>query len=90
MVNCLDCATEGQISVAVAMCVTCGGAVCQGHAQVRDHVLTRTVIGGMSNLRVSVEPPARLVRCACCDAADEAARQGDGRRGGKAKGKKSA
>jgi hypothetical protein len=67
--NCLDCATEGQDSAAVAVCTMCGGAVCHSHARVEKHVLTRTALGGMVNLQVPVDPPTRTVRCQRCDTA---------------------
>jgi hypothetical protein len=69
-VNCLDCTTTGRAVAAVAVCHTCGAAVCADHAVVRPHHLTRNV---PINQTVVIEPAARLVRCAVCDAAHEAA-----------------
>lgn len=72
--NCLDCATAGRAVAAVAVCHTCGAAVCADHAVVRPHHLTRNV---PINQTVVVEPAARLVRCTVCDAAHEAATHHD-------------
>lgn len=35
--NCLDCSTGGESSMAVAVCHDCGAAVCADHAVARDH-----------------------------------------------------
>jgi hypothetical protein len=69
-VNCLDCASAGRTRAAVAVCHACGAAGCEDHVVVRPHHLTRTV---PINQVVTVEPPARVVRCTTCDAAHEAA-----------------
>jgi hypothetical protein len=69
-VNCLDCTTAGHPSPAVAVCHTCGAAVCPDHAAVRAHHLTRTE---PINQVITVEPPARLVSCTVCAAARDAA-----------------
>jgi hypothetical protein len=73
-VNCLDCTLADHPAVAVAVCHTCGAAVCRNHAVVRPHHLTRSV---PINQVVAVEPPARLVRCTTCDAAHDAATSHD-------------
>ena len=70
--NCFDCSLAGETAPAVAVCHDCGAAVCLGHAFVRRHHLTRTAT---INRIIVVEPPARLVRCATCAAADDAVHQ---------------
>jgi hypothetical protein len=74
-VNCLDCTIGGRAVAAVAVCHTCGAAVCLDHAVARPHHLTRTA---PINQTVLVEPAARIVRCSTCDAAHEAATRPDG------------
>jgi hypothetical protein len=69
--DCMDCSVAGPAMAAVAVCHDCGAAVCRSHAVVREHHLTRTV---PINQVVPVEPPARIVRCAVCAAAHDAAR----------------
>ena len=64
--NCFDCTLAGVTTPAVALCHDCGAAVCLEHAFVRRHHLTRTAT---INRIIVVEPPARLVRCATCNAA---------------------
>jgi hypothetical protein len=65
--NCYDCTTQDHLArPAVGICHDCGAAVCEHHAVVRAHHLTRT----MTMLReVPVEPAARTLRCTTCDAA---------------------
>jgi hypothetical protein len=67
--NCFDCAALGRLSVAVAVCSDCGAAVCHDHAHVAARWLTRAAA---INRTVLVEPPARAVRCAVCQAARDA------------------
>ena len=68
--NCFDCAALGHDVGAVAVCADCGAAVCHHHAHVTARWLTRTLI---INRTVTVEPPARTIRCAVCQAARDAA-----------------
>jgi hypothetical protein len=67
---CFDCATHGEASSAVAVCVGCGAGLCLEHAHVNPRWLTRTMA---IDRTVSVEPPARVVRCGLCTHAEEAA-----------------
>lgn len=71
--NCYDCATIGHQNSAVATCIDCGAGVCVEHVIVVPHHLTRVEI---INLRVNVEPPARLMYCETCLAAHRAVSQG--------------
>ena len=68
--NCFDCGAHGGDAAAVAVCGDCGAAVCAGHAHVTARWLTRTMA---INRVVAVEPPARTIRCAVCQAARDAA-----------------
>jgi hypothetical protein len=69
--NCLDC---GDLpSPAVAMCARCGAGLCSEHVVVRDETLTVRV---PINRPVAVWPPARRLRCARCDAAEQAQARG--------------
>ena len=68
--NCFDCAALGDHVDAVAICADCGAAVCHDHAHVTARWLTRTML---INRVVAVEPPARTIRCAVCQAARDAA-----------------
>jgi len=68
--NCFDCAALGHSAAAVAICGDCGAAVCQDHALMSPHWLTRTAV---INRIVNVEPPARLIRCRVCQTAHDAA-----------------
>ena len=68
--NCFDCAALGDHVSAVAVCAGCGAAVCYGHAHVTARWLTRTMAISRT---VAVEPPARTIRCAVCQAARDAA-----------------
>ena len=68
--TCYDCAQQGRVSNAVAVCVGCGAAVCLDHSHTAAVWLTRTE----PLFRVvPVEPPARAVRCVVCATADDAA-----------------
>ena len=79
--NCFDCSTVGEPSMAVAVCQDCGAAVCPDHAVSRDHHLTRTVT---INRIIVVEPPGRLIRCQVCTGAHDAvAHPSDTRRDGR-------
>ncbi len=68
--NCFDCAARGQDTQAVAVCAGCGAAVCHDHAHVTARWLTRTMV---INRVVTIEPPARTIRCGICQAARDAA-----------------
>jgi hypothetical protein len=65
-VNCFDCAALGDTTPAVAICADCGAAICAAHAHVGPRWLTRTMV---INRVVTVEPPARTIRCGVCQAA---------------------
>ncbi len=67
--NCYDCAFNGNRHLAVATCVDCGAGLCLDHAVVFPHHLTRVEL---LDLRVNVEPPARLIYCETCAAAHDA------------------
>jgi hypothetical protein len=69
-VNCLDCTLAGTTSPAVATCYSCGAAVCADHAVIQPHHLHRIVA---LDRHVPVEPPARLITCTTCTAAQHAA-----------------
>jgi hypothetical protein len=69
-VNCFDCGAHCQHADAVAVCADCGAAVCLDHAQVTARWLTRTMV---INRVVTVEPPARTIRCGICQGARDAA-----------------
>ncbi len=68
--ECFDCAALGGHADAVAVCADCGAAVCPDHAHVTARRLTRTMV---INRVVAVEPPARTIRCAVCQAARDTA-----------------
>ncbi len=68
--NCFDCAALGESAAAVAICADCGAAMCARHAHVTARWLTRTM---PINRLVAIEPPARTIRCAVCQAARDAA-----------------
>ena len=72
--NCLDCTGSSVSTVAVAVCHSCGAGVCTDHANIRDHYLTRTE---PIDQVVRIEPPARLIWCGACAAANEAAAHHD-------------
>jgi hypothetical protein len=60
-------------AVAVAVCADCGAAVCHDHAHVTTRWLTRAVAISRTT---AIEPPARTIRCAVCQAARDAAPAG--------------
>ena len=68
--NCLDCADNNPSTPAVGVCHSCGAGVCMDHAKVFDHYLTRTE---PIDQVIRIEPPARLIWCGACSAANEAA-----------------
>jgi len=70
--NCYDCALAGTVTPAVAVCHDCGASVCIVHSVTRQRHLTRTVT---INRTITVEPPARLLRCATCATAKDAVRR---------------
>jgi hypothetical protein len=67
--NCLDCALAGTASPAVATCHSCGAFVCAEHAVIQPHHLHRVV---PLDRHIAIEPPARLVACTTCAAAQHA------------------
>jgi hypothetical protein len=67
--NCYDCAALGLDSHAVAVCMDCGAGMCIDHGHVEPRWLTRTMV---INREVTVEPPARSIRCATCATARQA------------------
>ncbi len=68
--NCFDCAALGDQASAVAICADCGAGVCSRHAHVTARWLTRTAV---INRTVTIEPPARAIRCGVCQDARDAA-----------------
>jgi hypothetical protein len=70
--NCFDCAAVGQQAPAVAICADCGAGICPNHARLSPHWLTRTAV---INRQITVEPPARILRCAVCQVARDAAQE---------------
>ena len=68
MMLCFDCASLGHSAEAVAICADCGAAICADHARISPHWLKRTAV---INRTVSVEPPARLIRCGVCQTAHD-------------------
>ena len=68
--NCFDCAALGQQVPAVGVCADCGAGICPDHARLSPHWLTRTAV---INRQITVEPPARILRCPVCQAARHAA-----------------
>ena len=68
--NCFDCASSGYSTDAVAVCADCGAAIRHDHVHVSPRWLTRTAV---LNRTVTVEPPARAIRCGVCEAAHDAA-----------------
>lgn len=68
--NCLDCTLAGATTPAVATCHSCGAAVCADHAVIQPHHLQRVV---PLNRLIPVDPPARIIACTICAAAQHAA-----------------
>lgn len=68
--NCFDCAAHDEVSAAVAICAGCGAGMCLDHAHVEPRWLTRNAA---INRTVVVDPPARVLRCAVCTQAQDAA-----------------
>jgi hypothetical protein len=69
--NCFDCADiNPPAPAAVGVCHSCGAGVCKDHAIVLDHYLTRTE---PIDQVITIEPPARLIWCGVCFAANNAA-----------------
>lgn len=77
--NCFDCAALGEEVPAVGVCADCGGGICTDHARLSPHWLTLTAV---INRQVTVEPPARILRCPVCQTAHDAAKGGHLRRTG--------
>jgi hypothetical protein len=67
--TCYDCAARGEVAPAVAICVSCGAALCMAHAVLDVRYLTRTAV---INRVETVDTPARVVHCQVCAAAIEA------------------
>jgi hypothetical protein len=61
-VNCFDCGSAGVVGI----CTDCGAAVCRDHVVAAEVHLTRIAA---INRQVTVEPPARQLRCTTCNAA---------------------
>jgi hypothetical protein len=72
--NCLDCTLAGATTPAVATCHSCGAAVCADHAVIQPHHLQRVV---PLNRLVPIEPPARVIACEVCAAAQNAAQHAE-------------
>jgi hypothetical protein len=68
--NCLDCTLAGATTPAVATCHSCGAAVCVDHAVIQPHYLQRVV---PLNRLIPIDPPARVIACEVCAAAQDAA-----------------
>lgn len=69
--HCLDCCmNSGDEHDAVAICHSCGAAVCERHASALPVYLTRI---GVIMREERVEPPAREILCPTCLAARLAA-----------------
>jgi hypothetical protein len=63
-VNCLDCAQDLDTDrPAIAVCSTCGAAVCISHAVV---ALFRRPVGPGSGQPMTTESPSRNVTCLTC------------------------
>jgi hypothetical protein len=70
--KCLNCALANVQTTAVAVCVSCGAALCLKHSVIEERWLTRPAV----MLREEpVEPPARIVQCATCATAHAAQHQ---------------
>ena len=67
--NCLDCTLAGATTPAVATCHSCGAAVCADHAVIQPRYLQRVV---PLNRLIPIEPPARVIACEVCAAAQDA------------------
>jgi hypothetical protein len=77
-VDCFDCAALSRATSAVAVCADCGAGTCPEHARVIPRWLTRIMPIGRPE---RAGPPARVIRCAVCQAARDAvpdAAPGDG------------
>ncbi|MFF9352349.1 DUF2180 family protein [Streptomyces sp. NPDC014734] len=57
--HCLDCRMQGTVNTAVALCVTCGAAICQDHVEL--------AAGSRRGLRF---PPECKHRGSCCGGPD--------------------
>jgi hypothetical protein len=67
--DCYDCAGLDRVSSAVAVCIDCGAGLCQQHAYTTARWLVRML---PISRPVPSGPPARMIRCAVCQAAREA------------------
>ena len=69
--NCFDCMALLELErPAAGICKGCGAGVCLDHAVVRERTLVRYAV---INREEPVEPAARRLVCATCDAAEVAA-----------------
>jgi hypothetical protein len=69
-VTCYQCTrAAGQDAAVVAICQSCGALLCADH--VVERAVTLTAVVGMGRHH-SVWPPARILRCPGCDAAEQA------------------
>lgn len=66
---CFDCAQAGREAPAVGMCAGCAAGLCLDHAQVYPVALS---CAAPPVARMSVDPPARVLRCRVCAAAHAA------------------
>jgi hypothetical protein len=67
--DCFDCAALYRVTSAVAVCADCGAGMCPEHTRVSPRWLMRIVPIGR---RERTGPPARVIRCAVCQAARDA------------------
>lgn len=70
--NCFDCAALGQHVPAVGICAGCGAGICSDHVRLSPLWLTRTAV---INRQITVEPPARVLRCPVCQTAHAGAEE---------------
>ncbi len=76
--NCLECAADAGPVPAVAVCGRCGAGLCRDHLHEGEEVLTMMVPIART---VPVEPLARRLRCAKCEAAEKAQATGRAKAG---------
>ncbi|MEU3657906.1 DUF2180 family protein [Streptomyces sp. NPDC032161] len=57
--HCLDCRMQGTVNTAVALCVTCGAAICQDHVKLAAGSRRGPLLGPLNS-------QAREVRCRQC------------------------
>ena len=67
--NCLDCSRDLDAErPAIAVCFSCGGAVCNAHSSIS---YTRRPVGPGSGQSQTTRLPSRTVRCIVCVQASE-------------------